>query len=120
MELFNRFNVKDLVIVTGEGPNANRMVRLVAYIQPGDVVFHEDGYWVAEEKGAWIIQAEDLVRKIRFRGEVISYLAQVDADEIRALGEEDEGYTSPKSLGANVVSFKATASSMLKKKAFAV
>lgn len=102
MELFNRFNAKDLVIVTGEGPNEGRMVHLVAYIQPGDHIFYEDGYWVAGDKGAWIIEAEDLVRKIRHRGEVISYLAQVSVDEIRALGIDDEGYKPPKSLPSNV------------------
>jgi len=103
-----RFSVKDKVIVVGDTPNAERMVTLVAYIQPGDNIFYEDGYWVAGPEGAWIIEAEDLVRQIRFRGEVISYLAQVKPDQIRALGEEDEGYKTPKPKSNNVVSFKAT------------
>lgn len=102
----NGFSVKDKVIVTGEGANADRLVTLVAFIQPGDSIFFEDGYWVAGDKGAWIIQAEDLVRKIRHRGEVISYLAQVEPDEIRNVGEHDEGFVVPKPLGDNVVAFK--------------
>jgi hypothetical protein len=117
MEAVKSFTTKDKVIVVGENPNAERMVTLVAYIQPGDNIFYEDGYWAAGPEGAWIIEAEDLVRSIRFRGEVISYLAQVTPSEIRALGEGDEGYQAPKAKRGNVVELKPAANSRWLKRA---
>ena len=85
------FQTNDWVIVTGneaENENVGRSARLVAYIQPGDTIFYEDGYWHGGDTGAWIIHAEDLVRKTRYRGDIISYLAQVTPDEIRLVGED--------------------------------
>ena len=92
MDIKKGFTAKDRIIVIGEGANSGRLATLLVFIHPGDTIFYEDGYWVAGIEGAWIIRAEDLVRKIRFRGEVISHLAQVTPDEVRELGRDATGY----------------------------
>jgi hypothetical protein len=84
------FKVHDKVIVANEeSANANRMVQLVAYVQPGNTVHHFDGYFTAGIEGGWIVTAEDLVRKTNFRGEIISDFALVKPSDIRALGAEE-------------------------------
>jgi len=86
----NEFKVRDKVIVANEeNPNANRMVELVAYVQPGNTVFHYDSYFTAGNEGGWIVTAEDLVHKTNFRGEIISDFALVKPSEIRELAAED-------------------------------
>ena len=86
----NEFKVRDKVIVANEeNPNANRMVELVAYVQPGNTVFHYDSYFTAGNEGGWIVTAEDLVHKTNFRGEIISDFALVKPTEIRELAAED-------------------------------
>lgn len=85
-----KFKVHDKVIVANEeSVNANRLVELVAYVQPGNTVFHYDSYFTAGNEGGWIVTAQDLVHKTNFRGEIISDFALVKVSDIRELGDEE-------------------------------
>lgn len=84
------FKVHDKVIVANEeSVNANRLVELVAYVQPGNTVFHYDSHFTAGNEGGWIVTAQDLVHKTNFRGEIISDFALVKPTDIRELGDEE-------------------------------
>lgn len=85
-----KFKVHDQVIVANvESVNANRLVKLVAYVQPGNTVFHYDSNFTADNEGGWIVTAQDLVHKTNFRGEIISDFALVKPSDIRELGDEE-------------------------------
>jgi hypothetical protein len=91
----------DTVVIVGdekENANVGRLVKLVTYIQPMNTIYHEDGFWRAGPEGAWIVTAEDLVRKKNFSDyEIISHLALVKPDECRFLGEDEVLAMNPKS-----------------------
>ena len=97
----NALKVHDHVVIEGDealNPNVGRMVKLVAYIHPLDTIYYEDGFWRAGPEGAWVVTAEDLVRKKNFSDvELISHLTLTKPTELRLLGAEEVAAMLPKS-----------------------
>lgn len=96
------FKVHDQVIVANEeSVNANRLVKLVAYVQPGNTVFHYDSNFTAGAEGGWIVTAQDLIHKTNFRGEIISDFALVKPSDIRELGAEELAFLPKPKVSSN-------------------
>jgi hypothetical protein len=70
-------------------------------------IYYEDGFWRAGPEGAWIVTAEDLIRKKNYSNvELISHLALVKPEELRLLGDEEVLAFHPK---LNVDSYRMAA-----------